>query len=46
MSQGSLSILVAGPLSAGMLIFAGLLLVMPMLHRVRSWRMKAIEQEV
>jgi len=46
MSQGSLSVLVAGPLSAGMLIFAGLLLIMPMLHRVRSWRVKAVEQEV
>ncbi len=46
MSQGHLSILVARPLSAGMLILAGILLLMPMLNRVRSWRAKAIEQEL
>ncbi len=46
MSQGSLSVLVAGPLSAGMLLFAGLLLLMPMLNGVRSWRSKAVEQEL
>lgn len=46
MSQGQLSILVARPLSVGMLLFAGILLIIPMLNRVRSWRMKAIEQEL
>lgn len=46
MSQGKLSVLVAGPLSAGMLMFAGLLLIMPLLNGVRSWRSKAIEQEL
>ena len=46
MSQGQLSILVASPLSAGMLLFAVILLLVPMLNWVRSWRVKAIEQEV
>jgi putative tricarboxylic transport membrane protein len=46
MSQGQLSILVESPLSAGMLFFAGVLLFMPMLNWVRSWRTKAIEQEL
>jgi putative tricarboxylic transport membrane protein len=46
MSQGQLSILVASPLSAGLLIFAGVLLFIPMLNQVRSWRVKAIEQEL
>jgi putative tricarboxylic transport membrane protein len=46
MSQGHLSILVARPLSAGMLLFAVILLFMPVLGRVRAWRMKAIEQEL
>lgn len=46
MSQGHLSILVTRPLSAGMLVLAGVLLLMPMLNRVRSWRVKAIEQEL
>jgi putative tricarboxylic transport membrane protein len=46
MSQGHLSVLVARPLSAGLLLFAGILLIVPMLNRVRSWRMKAIEQEL
>jgi putative tricarboxylic transport membrane protein len=46
MSQGQLSILIASPLSAGMLLLAGILLLIPMLNRVRSWRVKAIEQEL
>ena len=46
MSQGELSILVASPLAAGMLLLAGILLLIPMLNRVRSWRVKAIEQEL
>ena len=46
MSQGQLSILVASPLAAGMLLFAVILLLVPMLNWVRSWRVKAIEQEV
>jgi TctA family transporter len=45
MSQGKFSILIASPLSAGMLLLAGILLLIPMLNRVRSWRVKAIEQE-
>lgn len=46
MSQGQLSILVARPLSAGLLVFAVVLFFMPMLSKVRSWRMKAIDQEL
>jgi putative tricarboxylic transport membrane protein len=46
MSQGELSILIASPLAAGMLLLAGILLLIPMLNRVRSWRVKAIEQEL
>jgi len=46
MSQGQLTILAASPLSAGMLVCAGILLMVPMLNRVRSWRVKAIEQEL
>ncbi|HEU4341692.1 MAG TPA: tripartite tricarboxylate transporter permease [Candidatus Binatia bacterium] len=46
MSQGHLSILVGRPLSALMLLFAGVLLFMPILNKVRSWRVKAIEQEL
>jgi putative tricarboxylic transport membrane protein len=46
MSQGQLSILVASPLAAGMLLLAGIILFIPVLNRVRSWRMKAIEQEL
>jgi putative tricarboxylic transport membrane protein len=46
MSQGQLSILVASPLATGMLFCAGILLLVPMLNWVRSWRAKAIEQEV
>jgi putative tricarboxylic transport membrane protein len=46
MSQGQLSILVASPLAMGMLFCAGILLLVPTLNWVRSWRAKAIEQEV
>jgi putative tricarboxylic transport membrane protein len=46
MSQGQLSILVASPLAAGMLLLAAILLFIPMMNRVRSWRVKAIEQEL
>jgi putative tricarboxylic transport membrane protein len=46
MSQGQLSILVASPLARGMLFCAGILLLVPTLNWVRSWRAKAIEQEV
>ncbi|HXG49965.1 MAG TPA: tripartite tricarboxylate transporter permease [candidate division Zixibacteria bacterium] len=46
MSQGKLTILVASPLAAAMLLSAGVLLAVPMLGRVRSWRVKAVEQEL
>jgi putative tricarboxylic transport membrane protein len=46
MSQGHLSILFSSPLSAGMLLLGGVLLFMPLLNRVRLWRVKAIEQEL
>jgi putative tricarboxylic transport membrane protein len=46
MSQGDVSVLFGRPLSAAMLLFAVILLMVPMLNRVRSWRIKAIEQEL
>jgi putative tricarboxylic transport membrane protein len=46
MSQGHLSILFSSPLSAGMLLLGGVLLFMPLLNRVRLWRVRAIEQEL
>jgi putative tricarboxylic transport membrane protein len=46
MSQGDLFVLVGRPLSASMLLFAVVLLLVPALNRVRSWRMRAIEQEL
>ena len=46
MSEGHLSILVSRPLSASMLILALLIVIMPMVNKVRSFKMKAVEQEV
>jgi putative tricarboxylic transport membrane protein len=46
MSQGDMSVLFGRPLSAGMLLFAVILLMVPLLNKVRSWRIKAIEQEL
>lgn len=46
MSQGQLSILLNRPISAAILILAVIILFMPLIHKVRSWKVKAIEQEV
>lgn len=46
MSQGQLSILVTRPLSAAMLLLGAIVLLMPLIHKVRSWKVKAVEQEV
>jgi putative tricarboxylic transport membrane protein len=43
MSQGDLSILVSRPLSATMLAFTALILIVPMFRRVNELRMKAVE---
>jgi putative tricarboxylic transport membrane protein len=43
MSQGELSILFTRPISAVMLLLVAVLLVIPLTHKVRSWRIKAVE---
>jgi putative tricarboxylic transport membrane protein len=46
MSQGDLSILITRPLSGGMLFLTLIIVLMPLLQKVKGWRFKAIEQEV
>jgi putative tricarboxylic transport membrane protein len=46
MSQGDLSILISRPLSAAMLLLTLMIILTPLLQKVRSWRFKAIGQEV
>ena len=46
MSQGQVSILVDRPISAATLLLALIILFMPLVHKVRSWRVKAVEQEI
>ena len=46
MSQGDVAIFFSRPISAVMLLLALVLLSMPLTHRVRSWRVKAVEQEL
>lgn len=46
MSQGQLAILVARPLSAALLALTVVILFMPVVAKIRSWRVKAAEQEV
>jgi len=46
MSEGDLAILVTRPLSATMLFLALLILIVPWINKVRSLRMKAVEQEI
>jgi putative tricarboxylic transport membrane protein len=46
MSQGNLSILVTRPLSAVMLLLTLIVVLMPLLQKVKGWRFKAIGQEV
>jgi len=46
MSGGQLSVLVARPLSAGMLLLTVAILLVPLVHKARLWRMKSVEQEI
>ncbi|MGH7845400.1 MAG: tripartite tricarboxylate transporter permease [Candidatus Binatia bacterium] len=46
MSQGDLAVFFHRPISAVMLFLALVLLSIPLTHRVRSWRVKAVEQEL
>jgi putative tricarboxylic transport membrane protein len=45
MSEGSLSILVSRPISAVMLSFALLVLLIPVFGKLNAWRLRALEQE-
>jgi len=45
MSEGSLTILVARPLSAAMLVCALLILLIPLFTTLNSWRLRAMEEE-
>ena len=45
MSEGSLSILVARPISALMLACAALILLLPFFARLNAWRLRAMEEE-
>jgi putative tricarboxylic transport membrane protein len=45
MSEGSLSILVSRPISAVMLCFALVILMIPLFSRFNSWRLRALEQK-
>jgi putative tricarboxylic transport membrane protein len=45
MSEGSLTILVSRPISAVMLSFALLILMVPLFSRFNSWRLRALEQK-
>jgi putative tricarboxylic transport membrane protein len=44
MSDGSLSILVSRPASAAMLSLALLILLVPLLNKVNTWRLRALEK--
>jgi putative tricarboxylic transport membrane protein len=45
MSEGHLSVLVTRPLSATMICLALAILIMPLVNKVRSFRLKAMEQD-
>jgi putative tricarboxylic transport membrane protein len=45
MSQGDITILAARPLSGTLLFFAAVILCLPVVGKVRSWRIEAIERE-
>ena len=45
MSQGDLSILVTRPISGTLLFVAAVILTLPLVRKVRSWRLEAIERE-
>ena len=46
LSHGQLSIFATRPISAGILLLAAIVLLMPLLQKVRSWKVKVVEQEV
>jgi putative tricarboxylic transport membrane protein len=46
MSQGQLSILVSRPISAVLLLLGAIVLLMPLIRKVRSWKVNVVEQEV
>jgi putative tricarboxylic transport membrane protein len=46
MSQGDVAVFFSRPISAVMLLLALVLLSIPLTQRVRSWRVKAVEQEL
>jgi putative tricarboxylic transport membrane protein len=45
MSQGDITILAARPISGTLLFFAAVILCLPVLRKVRSWRIETIERE-
>ena len=45
MSEGSMSILVARPISATMLLLALLILLIPLFNKANAWRLRALEQK-
>jgi putative tricarboxylic transport membrane protein len=45
MSQGDITILAARPISGTLLFFAAVILCLPVVRKVRSWRVEAIERE-
>ena len=45
MSQGDLTILIARPISGTLLFITAVILLLPALRKVRSWRIEAIERE-
>ena len=45
MSQGDITILAARPISGTLLFFAAVILCLPVVRKVRSWRIEAIERE-
>jgi len=45
MSQGDLSILFTRPLSVAMLLLTLVIILMPLLRKVKDWRLKAAGEE-
>jgi putative tricarboxylic transport membrane protein len=45
MSQGDITILASRPISGTLLAIAAVILCLPALRKVRSWRVEAIERE-
>ena len=45
MSQGDITILATRPISGTLLFFAAVILCLPVVRKVRSWRIEAIERE-